>query len=124
MPMSTERASLARGFAAVLRRPGWVIALAVAWGVAGLFAWTTLPRNLFPDLSLPTLQLLIQSPGRAASELELAVAQPVEQALTGLPGVRRVVSTLQAGVVQVVVAFESGTDPWRSRQLVAERLAA
>lgn len=115
---------LSRGFAAVLRRPGWVIALALAWGVAGVLAWTTLPRNLFPDLSLPTIQLLIQSPGRAAAELELVVAQPVEQALAGLPGVRRVTSTLQAGVVQVVVAFESDADPWRSRQLVAEKLAA
>ena len=51
------------------------------------------------------------------------VAQPVEQAILGLPGVRRVISTLQPGVVQIVVAFESGTDPWRSRQLVAEKLA-
>ena len=70
------------------------------------------------------MQVLIQSPGRDAAELELAVAQPVEQALQGLPDVRRVISTLQPGVVQVVVAFEPDADPFRSRLLVAEKLAS
>ena len=44
------------------------------------------PATSFPTSTLPTLQLLIQSPGRAGAEIELAVAQPVEQALLGLPG--------------------------------------
>jgi cobalt-zinc-cadmium resistance protein CzcA len=104
-------------------RRGWVFLLAVVWGVAGALTFAALHRDLFPDLSLPTVQLLIQSPGRAASELELTIAQPVEQALSGLPGVQRVSSVLQAGVVQVIVAFETGADPWRSRQLIAEKLA-
>ncbi|MDE3032048.1 MAG: efflux RND transporter permease subunit [Acidobacteriota bacterium] len=104
-------------------RKGWVIALAFAWGVAGLLTFLNLRRDLFPDLSLPTVQLLIQSPGRAATELELTVAQPVEQALTGLPGVKRVNSILQAGIVQVVITFESDADPWHSRQLIAEKLS-
>lgn len=112
-----------RWFEGVLARPGWSLALAFALLVAGGFTFANLRRDLFPDLALPTVQLLMQSPGRAPSELELTVAQPVEQALTGLPGVRRVTSTTQAGVVQVIVAFESGVDPWRSRQLVAEKLA-
>lgn len=107
----------------MLPRRGWVFALALLWGAAGLASFLSLKRDLFPDLSLPSLNLLIQSPGRAATELELTVAQPVEQALGGLPGVKRVVSTVQAEVVQTVVAFEGGTDPWRARQLVAERLA-
>lgn len=114
---------LVRWFGWILPRRGWVAALALLWGVAGVAAFATLRRDLFPDLSLPSVNVLIQSPGRAAAELELAVAQPVEQALSGLPGVRRVVTTVQAEVIQVVVAFESGTDPRRSRQLVAERLA-
>ena len=93
------------------------------WSAAGIASFTSLRRDLFPDLTLPSLNLLIQSPGRAATELELTVAQPVEQAIGGLPGVKRVVSTVQAEVVQVVVAFDGDTDPWRSRQLVAERLS-
>lgn len=111
-----------RWFEGVLARRSLVLSLAAAWAVAGVWLFARLPRDLFPDLALPTVQLLIQSPGRGAAELELAVAQPVEQALAGLPGVRRTTSTSQSGVVQVVVAFESGIDSWRSRQLVAERL--
>ena len=110
-------------FEGVLARRGLIFSLAAAWALFGAWTFSTLPRDLFPDLALPTVQLLIQSPGRSAAELELTVAQPVEQALSGLPGVRRTTSTTQSGTVQVVVAFDSDVDPWRSRQLVAERLA-
>ncbi|MBI3131776.1 MAG: efflux RND transporter permease subunit [Acidobacteria bacterium] len=128
--MSTEprqpehRSPIRRWFDWLLPRKGWVFALATVWGVAGLLTFTTLRRDLFPDLALPSVQLLIQSPGRAASELELSVAQPVEQALAGLPGVKRLNTILQSGLVQVIIAFEADQDPWRSRQLVAEKLAS
>jgi len=118
-----HRTLIRRWFDWMLPRKGWVFALALVWGIAGIASFATLKRDLFPDLTLPSLNLLIQSPGRAATELELTVAQPVEQAIGGLPGVKRVVSTVQAEVVQVVVSFEGDTDPWRARQLVAERLA-
>src|SRR6185295_5246815 len=123
-PGSAPRASrLERWFAWILPRRGWVLALALVWGVAGVATYFGLHRDLFPDLALPSIQILIQSPGRAAAELELAIAQPVEQALTGLPGVERVSTVLQAGLVQEIVAFESDADPGRSRQLVGEKLA-
>jgi cobalt-zinc-cadmium resistance protein CzcA len=112
-----------RWFEGVLRRRALVFSLAVAWALIGAYVFSVLPRDLFPNLALPTVQLLIQSPGRSAAELELTVSQPVEQALAGVPGVRRTTSATQSGVVQVIVAFESNVDPWRSRQLVAERLA-
>lgn len=110
-------------FEGVLARGGTVLAVAALWVLAGAWYFSLLPRDLFPNLVLPTVQLLIQGPGRGAAELELTVAQPVEQALAGLPGVRRTTSTVQSGIVQIVVAFESNSDPWRSRQLVAEKLA-
>jgi len=119
----SHRSLIRRWFDWMLPRKGWVFALSLVWAAAGLASFATLKRDLFPDLTLPSLSLLIQSPGRAATELELTVAQPVEQAIGGLPGVKRVVSTVQAEVVQIVVAFEGDTDPWRARQLVAERLA-
>jgi cobalt-zinc-cadmium resistance protein CzcA len=112
-----------RWFEGVLARRGLIFSLAAAWALFGAWMFSNLPRDLFPDLALPTVQLLIQCPGRSAAELELTVAQPVEQALSGLPGVRRTTSTTQSGTVQVVVAFDSDVDSWRSRQLVAERLA-
>ncbi len=110
-------------FDAVLRRPGLVIGCALALGAAGLGAFVSLPRDLFPPLALSTIQILIQSPGREATELESTVAQPVEQAVQGIPGVRRVTSTVQPGVVQVVVSFERSVDGFESRMLVAERLS-
>ena len=124
--MSTDnRASrLDAWFAWLLPKRGLVLLVAIVWLIAGVAAFLTLRRDLFPDLTLPSLSLLIQSPGRAATDLELTVAQPVEQALGGLPGVRRVVSTVQAEVVQLVVTFETDVDPWRARQFVAERLAS
>ncbi len=118
-----HRSPIRRWFDWLLPRKGWVFALALIWGLAGILSFSSLKRDLFPDLTLPSLNLIIQSPGRAATELELTVAQPVEQAIGGLPGVKRVVSSVQAEVVQVVVAFEGDTDPWRARQLVAERLS-
>lgn len=118
-----HRTLIRRWFDWLLPRKGWVFALALVWGVAGLVTFLNLKRDLFPDLTLPSISLLIQSPGRAATELELTVAQPVEQAVGGLPGVKRVVTTVQAEVIQMVIAFESDMDPWRARQLVAERLA-
>ncbi|MBI3130309.1 MAG: efflux RND transporter permease subunit [Acidobacteria bacterium] len=121
--VAQHRTLIRRWFDWLLPRKGWVFALGLLWGVAGLAAFFGLKRDLFPDLTLPSLSLLIQSPGRAASELELTVAQPVEQAVGGLPGVKRVVTTVQAEVIQVVIAFEGDTDPWRARQLVAERLS-
>lgn len=119
-----HRSPIRRWFDWLLPRKGWVFGLAILWGVASLATFLSLKRDLFPDLTLPSLSLLIQSPGRSASELELTVAQPVEQAVGGLPGVKRVISTVQPEVVQVVIAFEGDMDPWRARQLVAERLSS
>jgi len=96
----------------------------VLLAIAGLLALLALPRDLFPDLALPSVQVLIQSPGRDAIELETSIGQRVEQALQGVPDVRRVVTTLQPGVVQAVVAFEPGADPFRTRLLVAEKIAS
>jgi len=117
-----HKALIRRWFEWLLPRRGWIFALSLIWGLVGLFTFLSLRRDLFPDMSLPVLSVLIQSPGRATPELELAVAQPVEQALGGMPGVKRVNSIVLPELVQTVVTFEGDTDPWRARQLVAERL--
>jgi cobalt-zinc-cadmium resistance protein CzcA len=114
----------ARFFEGILRHGKAVMGLAALLAAAGALALFALPRDLFPDLALPSVQVLIQSPGRDAAELEVGIGQRVEQALQGVPDVRRVVTTLQPGVVQVVVAFEPGADPFRTRLLVAEKIAS
>jgi len=117
-----HRTLIRRWFDFLLPHKGWVFALSLAWGLAGVFIFAQLKRDLFPDMNLPILSVLIQSPGRATPELELSVAQPTEQALGGMPGVKRVATTVLPELVQVVVTFDGDTDPWRARQLVAERL--
>src|SRR6187401_1340646 len=107
MPTEADAARSTRFFEAVLRHGTAIVGASLLLAVGGVLAAANLQRDLFPDLALPSVQVLIQSPGRDADELEIAVAQRTEQALQGLPQVRRVVSTVQPGVVQVVVAFEA-----------------
>src|SRR5687767_4424917 len=124
MPTDPAPSWRIRFFEGVLRHGGAIVSASFLFAAAGLLAAASLQRDLFPDLALPSVQVLIQSPGRDADELEIVIAHQVEQALLGLPDGRRVVSTVQPGVVQVVVAFEPSADPFRSRLQVAERLAS
>jgi len=114
---------LDRVVGAALRRPllGGLLVLAAAG--FGALSFRALPADVFPDLSVPILNLIVQEPSMAPEELEAGVAIPLETALAGLPGVQRVRSTCAAGVAQVTVEFEPDTDYLRARQLVAERVA-
>ncbi|XXF77135.1 efflux RND transporter permease subunit [Myxococcaceae bacterium GXIMD 01537] len=105
-------------------RPGLTVVLALALSVFGAVAFKGLRRDVFPDLSAPIFNVIIQNPAMGSEELETAVAIPMEVALAGLPDVRRIRSTSQLGVTQVTVEFEPDADYYRSRQLVAERVAA
>ena len=100
------------------------LVVAVVLGAAGLGAvWLRdLPRDVFPDLSAPVFNVIVQNPAMAVEELETGVAIPMEVALAGLPNVRRIRSTSQVGVTQVTIEFEPDADYYRSRQLVAERV--
>lgn len=81
-----------------------------------------LKRDVFPDLSAPVFNVIVQNAAMGAEELETGVAIPIEVALAGLPDVRRVRSSSQLGVSQVTVEFESDADYYRSRQFVSERV--
>src|SRR5215467_13887629 len=81
-----------------------------------------LRRDVFPDLSAPVFNVIVQNPAMGAEELETGIAIPMEVALAGLPEVRRIRSSSLLGVTQVTVEFESDADYYRSRQFVAERV--
>jgi heavy metal efflux system protein len=109
---------------ASFRRPPLVIVLALAAAAFGFATFTGLRRDVFPDLSAPVFNVIVQNASMAPEELEIAVAIPLESALAGLPDVRRIRSTNQLGVSQVTVEFEPNADYYRSRQLIAERVSS
>jgi heavy metal efflux system protein len=97
-----------------------VLVLAAAW--LGVRAFVDLRRDVFPDLSTPIFNVIVQNPAMGVEELETAIAIPLESALGGLPGARRIRSSSQLGVAQITVEFEPDADYFRSRQYVSERL--
>jgi heavy metal efflux system protein len=103
-------------------RPVLAVVLAVAAAAAGAIWLGDLERDVFPDLATPVFSVFVQNPAMGAEELETGVAIPLEVALAGLPEVRRIRSSSQAGVAQVRVEFEPDADYYLSRQFVTERV--
>src|SRR5262245_11365630 len=103
-------------------KPLVAVVLAIAGAALGAVWMRELPRDVFPDLSAPVFNLIVQNPTMNADELEMRVAIPFETALSGLPSVRRVRSSSTLGVAQITIEFEPDADYSRSRQYVAERM--
>ncbi|MEI7658137.1 MAG: efflux RND transporter permease subunit [Phycisphaerae bacterium] len=91
--------------------------------LAGLKA-RDLPLDVFPELNAPTVVIMTEAGGLAADEVEMNVTFPIESAVNGLPGARRVRSSSTTSLSIVWVEFDWGSDLFRARQMVAERLSA
>jgi CzcA family heavy metal efflux pump len=100
-----------------------VLLMAAILLASGIYSTLRMPIDVFPDLTAPTVTVIVEGHGMAPQEMETLVTFPIETAVNGAAHVRRVRSATAVGIAVVWVEFEWGTDIYRARQTVTERLA-
>ncbi|MBB3205007.1 cobalt-zinc-cadmium resistance protein CzcA [Rhodopirellula rubra] len=106
-----------------LRHRALVILTAALFAVVGVFSLQQLDIDAFPDTTPVQIQINTVAPSLASEEIERQITFPVEQAISGLPGLHELRSISKFGLSQVVVIFDDGIDIYFARQLINERLS-
>ena len=119
----TDHSMLDRIISFSLRNRLLIAAAAIVIAIAGSYVASRMEVDVFPDLNAPTVAVMTEAPGMATEEVEQTVTYPLETALNGVQGMRRLRSTSQSGFSVVWVEFDWGTDVYHARQMVSERIA-
>jgi Cu/Ag efflux pump CusA len=106
-----------------LRNRALVLATAFVLLAGGVYSALRMPEDVFPDLTAPTVTVLTEAHGMEPQQVENQVTFPLETALNGAAGVRRVRSSTSVGIAVVWVEFDWGTDILAARQTVGEKLS-
>lgn len=109
------------GFA--IRFRGIVVALALVLVGYGVLSVVRAKYDVFPEFAPPQVGIQTEAPGLTPEQIEVLVTQPIENAINGVPGVQALRSTSIQGLSAITVLFAPGSDIYRDRQVVAERLA-
>lgn len=100
-----------------------VLVLSAVIMMAGIWSLTRTEVDIFPDLTAPTVVVMTEASGLAPEEVERQVTYPIESAVNGVSGIRRVRSASNPGFSVVWAEFDWDTDAYLARQMVTERLA-
>ena len=103
-----------------LKRRGLVAVIFVVISLFGIFSWTRLSIDAYPDIADVTVQVVTQVPGLAAEEVEQQITIPLERALNGIPSLDIMRSKNSFGLSIIIMVFQDGTEDYWARQRVTE----
>ena len=106
-----------------IRFRGIAISLACALLVYGIFSLSHVPYDVFPEFAPPEVSIQTEAPGLSPEQVEVLVTQPIENSINGVSGIESLRSRSIQGLSVITVVFRSGTDVYRDRQAVTERLS-